>query len=92
MFITVEPETEKEVLCDLKKIEGITEASLIYGGYDIHCKIAVENMEKLSEFHQRVRRLRILNTLTLISKKIVTEEQRNQNQRLRKIGTLQTSQ
>jgi DNA-binding Lrp family transcriptional regulator len=47
MFITVEPDAEKEVLCDLKKMEGIAESCLVYGAYDIHCKIEVENMEKL---------------------------------------------
>ena len=36
--------TDEEVLDEIIKIKGITESSLVYGEYDIHCKIEVDDI------------------------------------------------
>ena len=35
MLIVVEHGTDEEVLNELMKLEGVTEASLVYGEYDV---------------------------------------------------------
>jgi len=58
---------DEEVLQALMKIEGVTESSLVYGEFDIHCKIEVENMTKLKEVIVQIRRLKVITTETLIA-------------------------
>ena len=50
-FVLIHTETGKEndVLKELKKIEGVEEAFIVYGGYDIVAKVVAENIEKLKE-------------------------------------------
>ena len=87
MLIVVEHGADEEVLHDLTKIEGITESSLVYGEYDIHCKLNVESMEKLREVHDKVRKLRILTSETLIAyEKAPRRVERVTNRHLRKMG------
>jgi hypothetical protein len=53
IFMTVEPDTEEEILNGLLKLEGITEYSRLHGICDLYCKIEAENIEKLKELSTR---------------------------------------
>ena len=66
-LIVAEHGADDEVLKALMKIEGVAEASLVYGEFDIHCKIEVENMAKLKEVIAKIRKLKIITTETLIA-------------------------
>ena len=66
-LLVVEHGTDEEVLRELIKIEGVTEASLVYGEFDIHCKIEVKNMAKLKEVIAKIRKLKVITTETLIA-------------------------
>ncbi len=70
IMLSVESGTDEEVLEDLMRIKGVTEASLVYGIYDIVCKIEVDNMDKLKEAITRIRKLNVRTTQTLIAYKI----------------------
>jgi len=50
-FVLIHTETGKEndVLKELKKIEGVEEAFIVHGGYDIVAKLVAKNIEKLKE-------------------------------------------
>ena len=67
ILISVEHGADEEVLDDLMKIRGITESSLVYGEYDIHCKIEVDNMDILEKIIEKIRKLKIRTTETLIA-------------------------
>ena len=67
ILLVVQHGAEHQVLETLMKFDGVKEGSLVYGEFDIHCKIIVENMEKLREVHDKIRKLRILRSETLIS-------------------------
>jgi len=87
MLIVVEHGAEHEVLEALMKFEGIVESSLVYGEFDIHCKLLVESMEELKEVHGEVRKLRILTSETLITyERAPKKERRVKNNRVRKLG------
>ena len=66
-LIVAEHGTDDEVLKALMKIEGVTESSLVYGEFDVHCKIEVENMDKLKEVIAKIRKLKVITTETLIA-------------------------
>ena len=66
-LIVAEHGADEEVLQALMEIEGVTESSLVYGEFDIHCKIEVENMDKLKEVISKIRKLKIITTETLIA-------------------------
>ena len=66
-LIVAEHGADEEVLQALMKIEGVTESSLVYGEFDIHCKIEVENMTKLKEVIAKIRKLKVITTETLIA-------------------------
>jgi DNA-binding Lrp family transcriptional regulator len=51
---------DEEVLKDLIAIEGVTEASLVYGEYDIHCKIDVDTMDELRNVIKEIRKLKYI--------------------------------
>lgn len=60
--------SEAEVLKKLRKIEGVKEAFLVYGVYDIIARVEAGTMDKLKEIVTwRVRRLdKVRSTLTMI--------------------------
>ena len=60
---------EREVLEELNKIEGMEEAYMVYGVYDIVAKVKAENMDGLKEIVSgHVRGINLLNsTLTLVA-------------------------
>ena len=67
MLIVVQHGAEHQILEALMKFEGVEAASLVYGEFDIHCKLSVESMEKLKEALEKIRKLRILRSETLIA-------------------------
>ena len=73
VLINTEIGSEADVLKDLKKVEGITEAYAVYGVYDIVARVQADAMDKLKEIVTwRIRRLyKVRSTLTMI----VVEEQ-----------------
>ena len=68
VLLNTETGTENEVLEELKKIEAVKEAYVVYGVYDIVAKIGADTMEKLKEIVTwKVRRLdNVRSTLTMI--------------------------
>jgi DNA-binding Lrp family transcriptional regulator len=69
-FVSINTEigSESDVLKELKKVEGVVEASAVYGVYDIMAKIKAESIDKLKEIITwHVRRLdNVKATLTMI--------------------------
>ena len=58
VLINTEIGSEADVLKDLKKVEGITEAYAVYGVYDIVARVRADAMDKLKEIVTwRIRRL-----------------------------------
>ena len=87
MLIVVEHGAEHDVLADLMKFEGVVESSLVYGEFDIHCKLNVESMDKLKEALEKVRKLRILTSETLIAYERAPRKGRVlKNNHIRKLG------
>jgi len=68
VLINSEIGAEDEVLNALKKVEGVEEAYVVYGVYDIVAKIRAESMDKLREIVTwKIRRLnRVRSTLTMV--------------------------
>ena len=68
VMITAEIGKEGEALSELKKIEQVKEASLVYGVYDIVAKVEAETWEKLEEvITSKVRRVNsVRSTLTMM--------------------------
>jgi DNA-binding Lrp family transcriptional regulator len=74
VLVNTEIGSEADVLKDLKKVEGVSEAFAVYGVYDIIASVKADTMDKLKEIVTwRVRRLdKVRSTLTMI----VVEEQK----------------
>ena len=90
-LITVEHGTDEEVLKDLIAIEGVTEASLVYGEFDIHCKIDVDTMAELRKVIVEIRKLRVITTETLIAYERTSKRmERVTNERHKRIRTQRT--
>jgi DNA-binding Lrp family transcriptional regulator len=68
VLINTEIGSENEVLGDLKKIEAVKEAYMVYGVYDVVAKVSANTMDKLKEIVTwHVRRLdKVRSTLTMI--------------------------
>jgi DNA-binding Lrp family transcriptional regulator len=68
VMIVAEIGKEGEVLSELKKIEQVKEASLVYGVYDIVVKVEAETWEKLEEvITSKVRSVNsVRSTLTMM--------------------------
>lgn len=68
VLINAEIGSEEEVLKELKKVEGVDEAYIVYGVYDIIVKIKADTMDKLKDVVTwNVRRLnKVRSTLTMI--------------------------
>jgi len=85
-LISVEHGADEEVLDGLMELDGVTEASLVYGEYDVHCKIEVDNMEKLREVIGKIRTLRVRTTETLVAYERASERvERLSNRRRRQL-------
>ncbi|MEM3517031.1 MAG: Lrp/AsnC ligand binding domain-containing protein [Candidatus Bathyarchaeia archaeon] len=68
VLINSEIGAEDEVVKELKKIENVKEAYVVYGVYDIVAKVEAETMDKLKEVVTwKIRRLdKVRSTLTMI--------------------------
>jgi len=68
VLVNAEIGSEEEVLKELKKVEGVVEAYVVYGVYDVVAKIRADTMDKLKDVVTwHVRRLnKVRSTLTMI--------------------------
>jgi len=68
VLINTEIGSEEEVINELKKIQNVKEAYVVYGVYDIVAKVEAESMDKLKEIVSwRIRRLdKVRSTLTML--------------------------
>jgi DNA-binding Lrp family transcriptional regulator len=68
VFMNIDAGGEQEVLKELRSIQNVKEAHLVYGVYDLVARIEAETMDKLKEIVTwRVRRLdKVRSTLTTI--------------------------
>ena len=68
VLINAEIGSEEAVLKELKKVEGVEEAYVVYGVYDVVAKVKAETMDKLKDIVTwHVRRLdKVRSTLTMI--------------------------
>ncbi len=68
VLINAEIGSEEEVLKELKKVEGVVEAFVVYGVYDVVAKIRSDTMDRLKDVVTwHVRRLnKVRSTLTMI--------------------------
>lgn len=85
MLIVVEHSAEEEVLQNLMKIEGVEEASLVLGEYDIHCRLRADSMGEIKEIVIKVRKLRIITSETLIVVEKPQRPRRPRNNRIRRL-------
>ena len=68
VLINAEVGSEEQVVKELREIDNVKEAHLVYGVYDIVTKVEAEAMDKLKDvIAQKVRRVTgIRSTLTLL--------------------------
>jgi len=70
VFINTEPASMPEVLKEVKAVEGVEEAEMVYGVYDIVAKVKTETMDNLKQIiTYNIRRLdnvRATQTLLVI--------------------------
>jgi len=68
VFMNIDAGGEQEVLKELRNIQNVKEAHLVYGVYDLVARIEAETMDKLKEIVTwKVRRLdKVRSTLTTI--------------------------
>jgi len=68
VLFNVESDSEDEVLEELKKIEGMQEAYVSYGAYDLVAIVKADTMEKLLDaITNKMRKInKVRKTLTLV--------------------------
>ena len=68
VFINTEPASMPEVLKKVKAVEGVEEAEMVYGVYDIVAKVKTETMDNLKQIITfKIRMLaNVLTTQTLL--------------------------
>jgi DNA-binding Lrp family transcriptional regulator len=68
VFINTEPASMPEVLKKIKAIEGVKEAEMVYGIFDIVAKVKTETMDQLKQIISfKIRMLaNVLTTNTLL--------------------------
>jgi DNA-binding Lrp family transcriptional regulator len=66
--ITTEPALMVEVLKEIRAVEGVEEAQMVYGVYDIVAKVKGETMDKLKHIiTEHIRRIdKVRATLTMM--------------------------
>ena len=69
VLINTVPEVEEEFIQELKTIEGVKEATSVYGIYDFVAKVEADNLEKVKEIITwKIRRLKdVKASVTLIA-------------------------
>jgi DNA-binding Lrp family transcriptional regulator len=68
VFINTVPEFMPQVLEEIRRVEGVEEAEMVYGNYDIVAKVKAETMDKLKQtISYRIRTTnKVLSTQTTI--------------------------
>jgi len=67
VFIVVTVGREKKVLEEIKKINGISEAMIVYGEYDIVARVTTSSLKELTQTVMKIRRINdVLRSETLI--------------------------
>ena len=68
VFMTTEPASMPEVLKEVKTVEGVEEAQMVYGVYDIVAEVQTETMDQLKRIiAYKLRRIaKVLTTQTLL--------------------------
>jgi DNA-binding Lrp family transcriptional regulator len=71
--ITTEPASMVEMLKEVRAVDGVEEAEMVYGVYDIVAKLKGETMDKLkyiiTEHIRRINKVRINLTMMVIESK-----------------------
>ena len=69
VLINTDPEVEEEFIDYLRKLEGVTEATSVYGIYDFIARVEAPSMEKVKEvITWKIRRLKhVKATITLVA-------------------------
>ncbi len=72
VFINTEPAWMVEVLKNVSAVEGVVEATMVYGLYDLVVRIEVDTMDKLKRIiTERIRKIhKVKATITAIVVKI----------------------
>ena len=68
VFISTEPASMPDVLKKIRALEGVEEAEMLYGTYDIIAKVKTETMDQLKQIiTYKIRRLdKVRETQTLL--------------------------
>ncbi len=69
VLIRVVHGANEEVFEALGQLEEVTESSMVFGEFDIHCKIEVDDMKKLAKVVGKIRELKVMTTETLVTHK-----------------------
>lgn len=48
VLISTEPGQEQQVVADLKVMSEVSEAMVLFGEYDVYCKVVVDDFSRLS--------------------------------------------
>jgi len=68
VLIVVEIGKEHSVAKEIQKLSGVTETLVVYGEFDVVCRIEIKDLSVLDETVTRIRRIPgIIRTATLIS-------------------------
>jgi len=68
VLLVTEVGKEYEIVQELKKIKGVTEAKAVYGEFDIITRIEGTDLKSLDESVTKLRRISsVIRTVTLIS-------------------------
>lgn len=64
----VEPGKETDVVSKLRRSEKVADAHVVYGAYDIHITLEIEDLNELSHLNQEIRNIEgVTATKTLIA-------------------------
>jgi len=68
VLIVVEIGKEHSVTKEIQKLPGVTETLVVYGEFDVVCRLEIKDLRVLDETVTRIRRIpSIIRTATLIS-------------------------
>jgi len=68
VLLVTEVGKEHEILDTLKELEDVSEARVVYGEFDVVCKMTPKNLRRLDEIVTKIRKTSsIIRTVTLIS-------------------------
>ena len=50
VLISTVPGQEQQVVAELKEMREVSEAMVLFGEYDVYCKVVVDDFSRLSDF------------------------------------------